>query len=89
MENQKVRPNETSLKGKAITKKGTTTRRALRDSAPAGTAKPRMPTLVCARHNRFAMQEVLHVCRTASSASRTRDDHSQTVLAAQISKPAV
>jgi hypothetical protein len=51
------------------------------DEAPLlGQSTLTLPTFVRARNNRGAMHEVLRVCRTAHSPSRTGDNHSLTVF---------
>jgi len=50
------------------------------DSALLGEPSLTLPIFARARNNRVAMHEVLPICRTANSPSRTGDNHSLTVF---------
>ena len=80
MENQKARPNENGPTDKTMKGKDHKVQGRGGTAPLLGQSSLALPTFARARNNRVAMHEVLRVCRTANSPSRTGDDHSLTVF---------
>jgi len=80
MENQKARPNENGPADKTMKGKDHKVQGSGGTAPLLGQSSLALPTFARARNNRVAMHEVLRVCRTANSPSRTGDNHSLTVF---------